>query len=85
MIVAEKLQLLSTMGPKALAQVLKVSGYTGCSFESAKFVGLTNGTEFCYSVTFYDDGSGPSDDKELSKGKVFVKFDCEKDAITADF
>jgi len=39
MILADTLKLLTTMGPTALAQVLKHSGYTGQTFKAAEFVG----------------------------------------------
>jgi hypothetical protein len=82
-ILADTLKVLTTMGPRGLAQVLDASGYTMCSFESAEFVGITNGGEFCYSVTYYDDGGGP--EETLEKGKVFVKYDRDQHYITADF
>ena len=80
MILADTLKTLTTMGPKALARVLDVSGYSMCSFKSAEFVGITNGGEFCYKVTYYDEaGTG----EEV--GKVFVKYDHNNHAMTADF
>lgn len=81
MITAEKLTLLSTMGTHALAQVLDASGYSMCAFKTAKFLGLTNGKQFCYSVTYHDEaGTG-----EIETGKVFVTYDSANDSITADF
>ena len=80
MILADTLKLLTTMTPTALSQVLKASGYSGCFFRTAQFLGMTNGGQFCYSVTYHDDaGTGPA------QGKVFVKYDTEVQAITADF
>ena len=78
MITAEKLTLLSGMGTHALADVLKFSGYKDCKFKTAKFLGLTNGKQFCYRVTFVEDGVDES-------GKVFVTYDSANDTITADF
>jgi hypothetical protein len=80
MILADTLKVLTTMGPKGLAQVLDASGYTMCSFKSAEFLGITNGGEFCYKVTYHDDaGTGEE------QGKVFVKYDQATHAMTADF
>lgn len=84
MILADTLEVLTTMGPKALARVLDASGYPMCSFKSAEFLGITNGGEFCYKVTYHDDGGGPDPDA-LAVGKVFVKYDQNNHAMTADF
>ena len=78
MITADTLTLLSTMGTHALAQVLGATGYKDCKFKTAKFLGLTNGKQFCYSVTFSEDGTD-------HRGKVFVTYDSANDSITADF
>lgn len=49
--------------------ILWDSGYTGMSFKSAQYVGLTEKAEFVYDVTFHDeDGTG-----EIESGKVFVR------------
>ena len=81
MILADTLRLLTTMGKRDLARVLDASGYSMCSFKEARFLGMTNGGEFCYRVTYFDDaGSG-----EDEVGKVFVKYNTENQAITADF
>jgi hypothetical protein len=80
MILADTLKLLTTMGPTALAQVLKHSGYTGQTFKAAEFVGITNGGEFAYKVEYYDDsGTGRTIDK------VFVRYNQQDHAITAGF
>ena len=80
MILADTLKLLTTQTPTGLTQILKASGYTGCFFKSATFLGMTNGGEFCYKVTYHDDaGTG----EEV--GKVFVKYDTKNHAVTADF
>ena len=80
MILADTLKMLTTQTPTGLSQILKASGYTGCFFKSATFLGMTNGGEFCYKVTYYDDnGEGEA------VGKVFVKYDTNNHAVTADF
>lgn len=80
MILAETLKTLTTQTPAGLTQILKASGYTGCFFKSATFLGMTNGGEFCYKVTYHDD-SGEGE----AVGKVFVKYDTATGYITADF
>ena len=83
MITADKLKLLSALEKHNLSAILDQSGYTGCSFESAKFLGLTNGGQFCYQVKYWDDGGGPEETLEL--GKVFVTYHADQDKLTADF
>jgi hypothetical protein len=79
-ITADTLKTLTTLTPTGLSQVLKHSGYTGCFFKRAEFLGLTNGGEFCYKVTYYDD-SGEGEEV----GKVFVKYDTPTGMMTADY
>jgi len=79
-ILADTLKVLTTLTPTGLTQVLKASGYTGCFFKRAEFLGITNGGDFCYKVTYHDDaGTGEEVDK------VFVKYDHSNHAMTADF
>jgi len=81
MILADTLRVLTTMGPTSLTEVLKHSGYTGCFFKTAEFLGITNGGDFCYKVTFHDEEAM----NENAVGKVFVKYDQATHAMTADF
>jgi len=78
MITAEKLTALTTCGPTMLSQVLNSSGYKDCKFKTARFVGMTNGGQFCYSVSFDEDGA-------VTVGKVFITYDYANDSIVADF
>ena len=80
MITADTLKTLTEMGPKGLSVILSQSGYSGNSFKSAKFLGITNGGQFCYKVTYHDD-NGEGD----AVGKVFVKYNTADHSITADF
>jgi hypothetical protein len=82
MITAEKLRELISYTRGDLARILRDSGYTGCSFQTAEFLGITNGGDFCYKVTYWDDGGGP-DDNTLAADKVFVKYSAG--TVTADF
>ncbi len=81
MLTADKVQILTTMGATALKMTLASSGYSGQSFKSAKFLGITNGGEFCYQVTYFDD-AGLGEDPV---GKVFVKYDFANNRITANY
>ena len=80
MITAATLKTLTTFTKSALARALAVSGYTGASFESAEFIGITNGGQFCYKVTYYDDaGTG-----EIETGKVFLTYNTNG-SVSADY
>jgi hypothetical protein len=81
MITAEELATLTTLGPDHLSTILKDSGYLNRNFESARFLGITNGGQFCYRVSYYDDGTN---DTGVPPGKVFVTYNHAKD-MTADF
>lgn len=81
MITAQTLQGLINFTTKDLAKILDTSGYSMCSFETAEFLGITNGGQFCYRVTYFDEaGSG-----EQETGKVFVSRDSATGVLTADF
>ena len=79
MILAAELERYTSLDRYELRNVLAKSGYTGMTFESVKFLGLTNGGDFCYSVKFFDDvGTGEQ------TGKVYVKKAATGDMI-ADY
>ena len=69
MITADKLTLLINMSAAMLEQTLPVKDRP--SLVNAKFLGLTNGYEFCYSVTDSDNG----------RGKVFLRYDPTVDQV----
>ena len=48
MITADKLKTLTEFGPKGLTTLIRRAGYKEDSFTEAKFLGLTNGGQFCY-------------------------------------
>jgi hypothetical protein len=80
-ILADTLKTLTTFTTHGLAMALHHSGYTGAAFKSAKFLGMTNGGQFCYSVTYHDDaGTG-----EIETGKVFLTYDPVAGKVTADY
>jgi hypothetical protein len=65
MITAEQLTTLTTFTPAALTRALDKEDY---QFTGSKFLGITNGGEFCYLCTFPVKGGTDS-------AKVFLKFD----------
>ncbi len=78
MISAQRLKFLTTMSASELTNDIRLAGYKKDSFKTAKFLGLTNGGEFCYTVTYVEDG-------ETQTTKVFVKFDPANDRVSVDY
>jgi hypothetical protein len=80
MLTAERLESLIKLDKNGLVKLLANAGYTGASFKSAQFIGITNGGQLCYQVVYYDDaGIG----EEV--GKVFVTYDHVTNTIKADY
>ena len=71
MITADKLALLTNMPAAMLEQALPVKGRP--KLKSARFLGITNGHEFCYSVIDTDGG----------EGKMFLRYDPTADRVSA--
>ena len=65
MITAEQLTTLTTFTAAALTRALDNEDY---QFTGTKFLGITNGGEFCYLCTFPVKGG-------IDSAKVFLKFD----------
>lgn len=78
MITASKLAELTSYSPRALTRIVQASGYKKDKVNEAKFLGMTNGGQFCYKVD-YDDFGTPS------TTKLFVKYDPASGAVTADY
>jgi hypothetical protein len=81
LILADTVKTLTSLTPTSLAQVLKHSGHKDAAFKAADFVGITNGGEFAYKITFFDRESTGKD----QVGKVFVKYDTVSGYMTADY
>jgi hypothetical protein len=80
MILAQELSKLVTLDRNELSKILADSGYTGISFNSVKFLGLTNSGTFCYSVQYFDEsGTG-----EVEIAKVYVNKNTTGNLV-ADF
>lgn len=78
MIVADKLALLTNMPAAMLTTGIQQAGYKKDSFQTAKFLGLSNGNEFVYSTTYIKDGA-------VCKTKVFVRYDPAQDTVNVDY
>lgn len=76
MITADKLRVLTTFGTDALILAI---GPRSPVFKSAQFVGMTNGNQFCYQVS-YDHALRQ---EELVTTKVFITYDPSVDRVTA--
>jgi hypothetical protein len=78
MITAEKLQTLTTFTAPALQRALGKQS-KGMDFVGAKFLGLTNGWQFCYSVVFRCE-----DFEGTDSVKVFLTYDPAEGRVIAD-
>ena len=78
MITADKLKLLTNMPAAMLTMGIQSSGYKKDKFTSAKFLGLTNGGQFCYTATYIEDN-------EPQECKVFVSYDSSTDSVKVDY
>ena len=70
MITADKLALLTSMPTHMLEMALPVKGRP--QLQTARFLGMTNGGEFCYSVV----------DTAGAQSKVFLQYDPAVDQVT---
>jgi hypothetical protein len=80
MITADTLKTLTSFTAPALSRALDVSGYKDCVFNTAEFLGITNGGQFCYKVTYRDERDGLD-----AIGKVFLTYNSGAGSVTADF
>ena len=78
MITADKLKLLTNFPVFMLTTLIQQAGYKKDKFNTAKFLGITNGGQFCYSVTYVEDG-------EECNTKVFLNYDSVADAVSVDY
>jgi hypothetical protein len=60
MITADTLRTLTTFSAPELTRIAKESGYKGPAFSSCRFLGITNGGEFCYRAVFLVKGGTDS-------------------------
>ena len=60
MITPDTLKTLTTFTAPALTRAAKDAGYKGPAFSSCKFLGITNGGQFCYMAVFLCEGGTDS-------------------------
>jgi hypothetical protein len=78
MITAEKLATLTQFSAAALTRAINLAGYKRDSFKAARFVGITNAGQFCYTVSYDQDGN-------TEETKVFLSYDAAAGSVTADY
>jgi len=66
MVLAEDIEILSRFTAADLTDLIRLTGYKGDKFLTAKFVGITNSGHFCYTVTY------KGEDQCIERTKVFV-------------
>ena len=81
MILADTLKTLTTFTTHGLAMALHHSGYRDAAFKTCRFLGMTNGGQFCYHVTFHDEET----QNEAAEGKVFLSYDPAAGKVTAGY
>jgi hypothetical protein len=77
-ITAETLNTLTTFSPQFLTRAAQNAGYQGPVFSSCRFLGITNGGQFCYTAVFPVSGGTDST-------KVFLTYDHAEDRVSADY
>ena len=60
MITPDTLQTLISFSAPALTRAARDNGYKGPAFSSCKFLGITNGGQFCYMGVFLCEGGTDS-------------------------
>ncbi len=78
MLTAEKVYMLTNMPPVMLTEGIQKSGHKKDKFETSKFLGITNGGQFCYNVSYIEGN-------EFRDTKVFVSYDRATDKISVDY
>ena len=78
MITAFKINRCMYLDTPALEKVLRLS-YPKDEVKESKFLGITNGQQFCYEVLYFDNNLG-----EDARAKLFVDLDCN-DEPYADY
>ena len=79
MITADTLKTLTTFTAPALSRAIQDAGYPRDKFNTAKFLGITNGGQFCYSATYTG-----IEGKETTT-KVFLSYDPVEGKVSADY
>ena len=77
MITPDTLQTLISFSAPALTRAARDSGYKGPAFSSCKFLGITNGGQFCYMGVFLVEGGTDSTKVFLTYVGGSVKVDVD--------
>ena len=77
MITADTIKVLASYSPQYLTRAAQLAGWKGANFTACKFLGITNGGQFCYQAVFPVKGGTDST-------KVFLSYDHEMDMVIAD-
>ena len=78
MITADTLEVLTSYSPQQLTKAAQLAGYKGPDFTSCKFIGITNGGQFCYTAVFQVAGGTDST-------KVFLDYNHTMDRVFTDY
>jgi len=76
MITPDKLKELISYNAPTLNSMARECGYKGPAFSSCKFLGITNGGQFCYMAVFLVEGGTDSTKVFLTHtaGRVIVDY-----------
>ena len=77
MITAQALATLTQFSAPALTRAINLAGYKEDKFTGAKFLGMTNGCEFCYHIVHAVKGGTDS-------AKMFLRYDPTADRVIAN-
>lgn len=78
MIIAETLKRLINYDAATLTQMIREAGYKEDKFTSCKFLGITNGGQFCYFCVFHVEGGTDST-------KVYVTYNPTDGRVSAEY
>lgn len=78
MIIAETLKRLINYDAATLTQMIRAAGYKDDKFTSCRFLGITNGGQFCYMCVFHVEGGTDS-------AKVYVTYNHAQGTVEADY
>ena len=80
MITADTLRTMTTFTAPALTRAIRDSGYKDEEFKEAKFLGITNGGQYCYEVLYFDLDQGTD-----CFTKVFLTHDQFEGTVSVDY
>jgi hypothetical protein len=78
MITADTLKTLTSFTAPALTRAAMDAGYKGPEFSSCKFIGITNGGQFCYTAVYHVKGGTDST-------KIFLTYNHARGTVIADY